>query len=157
MNCSRAGSSVHGNSLEKNTGVGCSAHLQGTFPTQGLNPGLLHCRWILYHLSHPGNSRILEWVAYPFSEESLEKNLQRNWTGVSCTAGRFFKSWVTSEAWINKYMNENQENFSSVKQRKSNPWKAESLRCAQLFATLCTAAHQVPLSMRFSLQEYWNG
>ena len=26
--------------------------LQGIFPTQGLNPGLLHCRWILYHLSH---------------------------------------------------------------------------------------------------------
>ena len=28
---------------------------RGIFPTQGLNPGLLHCRWILYHLSHKGN------------------------------------------------------------------------------------------------------
>ena len=36
----------------KNTGVGCHALLQGIFPIQGLNPGLLHCRRILYHLSH---------------------------------------------------------------------------------------------------------
>ena len=34
--------------------------LQGIFPTQGSNPGLLHYRWILYHLSHQGSSRILE-------------------------------------------------------------------------------------------------
>ena len=34
---------------------GCHALLQGIFPTQGLNPGLLHCRWILYQLSHKGN------------------------------------------------------------------------------------------------------
>ena len=36
----------------KNTGVGCHALLQGIFPTQGSNPGLQHCREILYHLSH---------------------------------------------------------------------------------------------------------
>ena len=36
-------------------------------PTQGSNPGLLHCRWILYCLSHQGSPRTLEWVAYPFS------------------------------------------------------------------------------------------
>ena len=46
------GSFVHGDSLGKHTGVGCLALLQGIFPTHGLNPGLLHCRWILYHLSH---------------------------------------------------------------------------------------------------------
>ena len=33
------------------------------FSTQGLNPGLLHCRWILYQLSHKGSPRILEWVS----------------------------------------------------------------------------------------------
>ena len=33
----------------KNTGVGRCSLLLGFFPTQGLNPGLLHCRWILYH------------------------------------------------------------------------------------------------------------
>ena len=40
MDCSPPGSSVHGNSPGKNTGVGRHAHLQGLFPTQGLNPGL---------------------------------------------------------------------------------------------------------------------
>ena len=35
-----------------NTGVGFHFLLQGIFPTQGLNPGLLHCRQILYSLSH---------------------------------------------------------------------------------------------------------
>ena len=36
----------------KNTGAGCHSLLQGIFPTQRLNPGLLHYGWILYHLSH---------------------------------------------------------------------------------------------------------
>ena len=36
----------------KNTGVGCHSLLQGIVPTQELNPVLLHCRQILYHLSH---------------------------------------------------------------------------------------------------------
>ena len=53
------GFSVHGDSPGKNTGVGCYALLQGIFPTQGSNPGLPHCRQILYHLSHQGSPRIL--------------------------------------------------------------------------------------------------
>ena len=40
------------NSPGQNTGVGSCFFLQGIFPTQGQNPGLLHCRQILYHLSH---------------------------------------------------------------------------------------------------------
>ena len=47
-------SSVHGDSPDKITGVGCHAFLQGTFPTQGSNPGLPHCRQILYQLSYQG-------------------------------------------------------------------------------------------------------
>ena len=39
----------------KGTGVGCHFHLQETFPTQGSNPGLLHCKWTLYRLSHQGS------------------------------------------------------------------------------------------------------
>ena len=42
------------NSPDKTTGVGCHFLLQGIFPTQGLNPGLLHCRQTLYWLSHQG-------------------------------------------------------------------------------------------------------
>ena len=59
-----------GDSPGKNTGVGCHDLLQGIFPTQGLNPGLPHCRQILYHLNHHGSSGILDWVAYPFSRGS---------------------------------------------------------------------------------------
>ena len=78
----------------KNTGVGCHFLLQGIFPTQGSNPGLPHCRWILYQLSHEGSPRILEWVAYLFSRGSFRS---RNWAGVSCIAGGFFTSWAIRE------------------------------------------------------------
>ena len=54
------------NAPGQNTGMGSCFLLQGIFPTQGLNPGLLHCRWIPYQLSHKGSPRILEWVAFPF-------------------------------------------------------------------------------------------
>ena len=83
--CSLPGSSVHGDSPGKKTGVGChAAHsgssqlrdwtqvsqiagglknpgvgslslLQGIFPTRKSNWGLLHCRWILYQLSYQGS------------------------------------------------------------------------------------------------------
>ena len=43
------------NSPGQNTGVGSFSLLQGIFPTQGLNPGLRHCRQILYQLSHKGS------------------------------------------------------------------------------------------------------
>ena len=42
------------NSPGQNTGVGGCSLLQGIFPTQGSNPGLRHCRRILYQLSHQG-------------------------------------------------------------------------------------------------------
>ena len=51
--------------------------LQGIFPTQGSNPGLLHCRWILYQLNHKGSPRILEWVPYPFSRVSSRPRNQK--------------------------------------------------------------------------------
>ena len=43
----------------KNTEVGCHSLLQRTFLTQGCNPGLPHCRQILYHLSHQGSPEYL--------------------------------------------------------------------------------------------------
>ena len=88
------GSSVHGDSPGKNTGVGCLALLRGIFPTQGSNPSLLHYRKILYCLSHHGSSRILEWVAYPFCRGSSQT---KNWTGVSHIASGFCTSWATKE------------------------------------------------------------
>ena len=49
-------------SPDKNTEVGSHSLLQGIFPTQGSNPGLLHCRQILYQLSHQGSSNTFNQV-----------------------------------------------------------------------------------------------
>ena len=95
MDCSLPGSCVHRDFLGKNTGVGSHALLQGIFPTQGSNPGLRHCRQILYQLSHKGSPRILEWVAYPSSSRSSQP---RNQTRLSCIAGRFFIDRAIREA-----------------------------------------------------------
>ena len=65
--CSPPGSSVHRDSPGMNTGVDCYVFLQGIFPTQELNRGLLHCRQILYQLSYQGN---------PYSSLILLKFLQ---------------------------------------------------------------------------------
>ena len=54
------------NSPCQSTGVGSLSLLQGIFPTQVSNPGLLHCKQILYQANHKGSPRILKWVAYPF-------------------------------------------------------------------------------------------
>ena len=86
------------NSLGQNTGVSSLSLLQEIFPTQGSNTGLPQCRQILYQLTYKGNPRILEWVAYPFSSQSSKP---RNWTGVSCIAGRFFTNWAIREGWNN--------------------------------------------------------
>ena len=83
------------NSLGQNTGVGSLSLLQGTLP----NPGLWHCRRILYQLSHKGSPRILEWVAYLFSSRSSQS---RNRTRVSCIAGRFFTTSATWETVANQ-------------------------------------------------------
>ena len=72
------------NSPGKNTGVGGLSLLQGVFPTHRLKPGLLHCRRILYQLSHKGSPKPLEWGSYPFSSGSSQS---RNQIGVSCIAG----------------------------------------------------------------------
>ena len=87
MDCSLPGSSVlesrsvvsdslwpHGlyspsNSPGQNTGVGSLFLLQKIFPTQKLNWGILHCRWILYQLSYQGspfnwNIYIYTWILH---------------------------------------------------------------------------------------------
>ena len=47
------------NSPGQNTGVGSLSLLQGSFPTQGSNPGLLYSGWILYQVSYKGTPRLL--------------------------------------------------------------------------------------------------
>ena len=71
------------NSPGKNTGVGCHALLQGIFPTRGTNLGLLHCRQILYHLSHLGNpketSTSIQWNTSEATEISYWNMQQHGW------------------------------------------------------------------------------
>ena len=140
MDCSPSGSSVHGDSSGKNTGVGCHAFLQ-IFPTQGLNPGLPHCGWILYHLSHQGGQRILEWAAYPFSSGSP---WPRNQTGVSCIAGGFFTSWSLLDLGTSRTYKHSQSGTVLFIGDSSS---VQSLSYVWLFATPWTTAPQASLSI----------
>ena len=122
MNCSPPGSSVHGDSPDKNTGVSCHALLQGIFPTQKSIPGLPHCRRILYCLSHQGSPIILKWVAYPFSRGTSRP---RNQTGISCIAGGFFTSWATRETYTPT------QNKSLIKKKKKIGWISRREKVSQ--------------------------
>ena len=85
----------------QNTGVDNLSLLQGISPIQGSNPGLQHCRQILYQLSQKESPRLQEWVAYPFTSGSSQP---RNWIRVSCIAGGFFTNWAIREFHIYIYM-----------------------------------------------------
>ena len=79
MDCSPPGSSVRGDSPGKNTEVSCHALLQGIFPTQGSNPGLPHCRWILCHLSHQGNDLAIPLLGiYPGESHNSKRHMYPN-------------------------------------------------------------------------------
>ena len=95
---------------------------RGSSQARGSNPGLPHCKRILYQLSHKGSPRILEWVGYPFSSRY---SWSRNRTRVPCIAGGFFTNWAIREA-------------------------LQSLSHVQLFATAWTAAQQASLSFTIS-------
>ena len=98
------------NSPGQNTRVGSLSLFQWIFPTQGSNPGLTHCRWILYQLSHKRGRRIPEWVFF-----SSGSSQPRNRIRVSCIADGFFTNWAIREAlW---------------------KWKWKLLSCVWLFAT----------------------
>ena len=100
---------------------------QGIFPTQGSNPGLLHCRQILYSLSHQGSPilcmsevaqscpTLCDPMDYSPPGSSIHRIFQgrvlegvvisfsrgssrpRDWTQVSRIAGRHFTVWATRE------------------------------------------------------------
>ena len=82
VDCSSPGSSDCGDSPGKNTGVGSHSLLQAIFSTQGSNLVLLHCRWILYCLSHQGSPEATKlpsiWVQVsPLNQTPCQKC--RNW------------------------------------------------------------------------------
>ena len=145
------------NSEGQNIGMGSLSLLQGIFPTWGSNPSLPHCGWILYQLSHKGNPRILEWVAYPFSCGSSPP---RNRTKVSGIAGGFYTNWAMREAsFVSKcciiFLCVSPSWFTHL--RPLVETVCSSLSRVQLFATPWIIIHQAPLSLGFSRQEYWSG
>jgi len=110
------------NSPGQNTGVGSLSLLQRIFPTKGSNPGLPHCRWILYQLSHKGSP--LHWTALQRQQKKPNTNpsslssvtqcplYTRHWgwarpwrqallhSGELCAAGRGSELWGLSLLWF---------------------------------------------------------
>ena len=101
----------------KNTGVGCHSLLQGIFPIQGLNRGLLHCWKIPYHLGYPGSPASLglwknclprNWSLMPKSWEPAdrcpqERRIRRLYSGLMQVwkAGRWCKSEWPKDKLVN--------------------------------------------------------
>ena len=89
MDCSSPGSSVHWDSPGKNTGVGCHALLQGIFSTQKSNPGLPHCRWILYQLNYQGSPTVLHTVT--LFENTITEDVKMS---------SYWRRWPTKPIWL---------------------------------------------------------
>ena len=108
------------NSPGQNIGVGSFSLLQEIFPTQGLNPGLPHCRQVLYQLSHKGSPRILEWVAYPLPPMDLSNpgikpgssalqvdSLPTELSGIclpSSNVGKWLLPYILDNLYINNFL-----------------------------------------------------
>ena len=76
----------------KNTGVGCHSLFQGIFPTQGSNLGFLHCRQILYHLTHQGSpTHIIKLIKMKLTKI---KSILR-----ACVRSHFSCVWLFATPW----------------------------------------------------------
>ena len=191
MNCILPGSSVHGDSPDKNTGVCCRVLLQGIFPIQGWNPGLPHSKQILYHLNHqgsPSNSRssIKIWqnqagslsvaggfghsiCSCPFSSVFPSVQVSTSVTPVlllflevhprhphRTTTSNDFCCHCWKELWTSSGTG---SLFVCLCMCVCS-FLQHACLCAQSCLTFCnpwTVAHQAPLSMGLSRQEYWSG
>ena len=84
-----------------NTRVGCHAFLQGIFPTEGSNPGLPHCRWMLYCLSYQGRTKARkEFVKRKYSSINSYTKVENIWswvTGRLMGTQRIYRSEKISE------------------------------------------------------------
>ena len=73
--------------------LGSCSLLQGIFPTQGSNSGLLCCKLVLYQLSHQGSPRMLEWAAHPFSTRSSHPGIELGSTALQADS-------LPTERWL---------------------------------------------------------
>ena len=124
MDCNPPGSSVNGILQARITGVGTLSLLQGIFPIQGLNPGLPHCRWILYPSEPPGkpeNTRVGS--LFPFPGELPDPGIELGSPALQ----------------VDSLPADDDDFVAKLFPTLATPW---------------TVACQAPLSMGFSRQEY---
>ena len=143
----------------QNTGVGSCSLLPGIFPTQGLNPGLWHCRWILYQLSHQGSPRSrlpLQLLACILGCQEQKVITVRPWEAVrgcthptntpnSCFGSSLPPSTLPEYCWYLSLL---------------APAAAAAAKSLQLCPTLCDPIDSSPPgfpSLGFSRQEHWSG
>ena len=93
------------NSLGQNTGVGSLSFLQGIFPTQGSNPGLLHCRQNLLPAEPQRKPKNTGVGSLSLPQQMFLTQVS---TRVACIWGGFFTNWAIREAhsekkWKSKY------------------------------------------------------
>ena len=96
------------NSPGQNSGVGSLSLLQGIFPIYGSNPGLLHCRQILYQLSHKGSPGSGVTIAMRFREVKKEKGKQLSFI-------KHRKCGVLSQTFYTFYFDHHEKNEKDVK------------------------------------------
>ena len=132
------------NSPGRNIGVGSLSLLQGIFPTQGSNPGIPHCRWILYQLSHKGSPRVL---SVQFS--SVTQLCPTLWPHELQHARPHCQ--FSNAVCLREF------SLPTIFVNPLHVCLLSRFSCVQLCASLWMVAHQAPLSMGFSRQEYWNG
>ena len=104
------------NSPGQNTGVGSCCLQQGIFPTQGSNPGLPHCRQILYCLSHKGSPLFIynllysfiwflglwrHWIYDLWDLKLVLPIIPSEWLGPWCLLGVLWRAalWITAQLW----------------------------------------------------------
>ena len=167
VDCSSPGSSVHGDSPGKNTGVGSLSLLQGVFLTQESDWDLLHCRWILYQGS-PGCYK------YPLSSTNLPHNtlhlFHLTYFGVRTSSLgclllpcpyrqiRAVAIYLLRTTSLPKPSNLASRSFPPPLQptHPSPACMLSHFSCGLLYSTLWTVALQASLFMGLSRQEYWS-
>ena len=154
IDCSPPGSSVHG-ILQASSGIGVHSLLQGIFPTQGLEPGVPHCRQMLYHLSHQGSPS----PGQNKSQKTQQRDCPRKRkftvvTGVTLCS----KGWVPVMPTLSPRNHAHQPPSFSISEcslkggGKISSYRlvvknaVQSLGCVWLFVTPWTAAYQASLS-----------
>ena len=113
----------------KNTRVGCHFLLQEILPTQGLNPGLLHCRQMLYHLSLQGTLCIpMQSIDWDFPGGPVVKTPRfhcrghrldpwlGNWDPTCCTAAIIIIKCSRSPLYEKRHLEERWQEYKMMEQ-----------------------------------------